>query len=130
MIKMNPTILLLFLVGCGGQASEHAGHDDHEAHPPAPAEASGEDESSGHAAHAAHEHSALPATEGMARQATLHDLDVVFTDASDVIAQCGSGVSACVDLLAMEHAGLGRGRLYVGSWSQYAFSGRPIATGR
>lgn len=52
------------------------------------------------------------------------------TDASDVIAQCGSGVSACVDLLAMERAGLGRGRLYVGSWSQYAFSGRPVATGR
>lgn len=52
-----------------------------------------------------------------------------ITDATGVIAQCGSGVSACVDLLAMERAGLGRGRLYVGSWSQYAFSGRPIARG-
>lgn len=32
---------------------------------------------------------------------------------------CGSGVSACVNLLAMAHAGLGNGRLYVGSWSEY-----------
>ncbi len=40
--------------------------------------------------------------------------------AEDVVVYCGSGVTACHDLLAMEHAGLGRGRLYVGSWSQYA----------
>lgn len=81
MIKLNPTMLLLLLVACGGHESEHAGHDDHEAHPAAPA-ASGETEASGHAQHAAHEHAALAATEGMDRQATLHDLDVVFTDAS------------------------------------------------
>ncbi|MBK7150658.1 MAG: SCO family protein [Sandaracinaceae bacterium] len=81
MIKMNPTILLLFLVGCGGQESEHAGHDDHEAHPAAQV-ASGEGEPSEHAEHEAHEHTALAATEGMDRQATLHDLDAVFTDAS------------------------------------------------
>ena len=50
-------------------------------------------------------------------------------DAADVIAYCGSGVSACHDLLAMEYAGLGRGRLYVGSWSQWSASDHPIATG-
>jgi len=50
-------------------------------------------------------------------------------DAADVVAYCGSGVSACHDLLAMEHAGLGRGRLFVGSWSQWSASDRPIATG-
>lgn len=49
-------------------------------------------------------------------------------DAAGTTVYCGSGVSACHDLLAMERAGLGRGRLYVGSWSQYAFSGLPIAT--
>ncbi len=49
-------------------------------------------------------------------------------DAEGTTVYCGSGVSACHDLLAMERAGLGRGRLYVGSWSQYAFSGLPIAT--
>ncbi len=36
------------------------------------------------------------------------------------IAYCGSGVSACHLLLAMEHAGLGTGRLYPGSWSQWS----------
>ena len=50
-------------------------------------------------------------------------------DATDVVAYCGSGVSACHDLLAMEHAGMGRGRLYVGSWSQWSASNHPIATG-
>ncbi len=43
---------------------------------------------------------------------------------------CGSGVSACVNLLAMAHAGLGNGRLYVGSWSEWSRTpGLPIATG-
>ncbi len=43
---------------------------------------------------------------------------------------CGSGVSACVNLLAMTHAGLGNGRLYVGSWSEWSSDPeRPIAAG-
>ena len=50
-------------------------------------------------------------------------------DGADVVVYCGSGVSACHDLLAMEHAGLGRGRLYVGSWSQWSHTDRPAATG-
>lgn len=33
---------------------------------------------------------------------------------------CGSGVSACLNLLAMEHAGLPMGKLYVGSWSEWS----------
>lgn len=52
-----------------------------------------------------------------------------ITDATGVIVYCGSGVSACHDLLAMEYAGLGRGRLYVGSWSQYSATDRPVSTG-
>ncbi|MGJ3509852.1 sulfurtransferase [Enemella sp. A6] len=52
-----------------------------------------------------------------------------ITDAGEVISSCGSGVTACHNLLAMEYAGLGRGRLYPGSWSQYAATDRPIATG-
>jgi thiosulfate/3-mercaptopyruvate sulfurtransferase len=47
-----------------------------------------------------------------------------------VISYCGSGVTACHNLLAMEHAGVGQGRLYPGSWSQWsADPGRPGATG-
>jgi thiosulfate/3-mercaptopyruvate sulfurtransferase len=43
---------------------------------------------------------------------------------------CGSGVSACHNVLAMESAGLPRPRLYVGSWSQWAADpDRPLATG-
>ncbi|OUD13872.1 sulfurtransferase [Thioflexithrix psekupsensis] len=40
-------------------------------------------------------------------------------DASQVICMCGSGVTACHNLLAMEIAGLGGARLYVGSWSEW-----------
>lgn len=36
-----------------------------------------------------------------------------------VVMQCGSGVSACHNLLAMEIAGLSGGRLYAGSWSEW-----------
>ncbi|MGA7595480.1 MAG: sulfurtransferase [Gallionella sp.] len=39
--------------------------------------------------------------------------------ASDVIHSCGSGVTACVNLLAMEQAGLVGSILYAGSWSEW-----------
>lgn len=50
-------------------------------------------------------------------------------DAAEVISYCGSGVTACHNLIAQEHAGLGLGRLYPGSWSQYSHTTRPAATG-
>ena len=47
-----------------------------------------------------------------------------------LIAMCGSGVTACHNLLAMEHAGLAGARLYAGSWSEWIRDPRrPIATG-
>lgn len=52
-----------------------------------------------------------------------------ITDAADTIVYCGSGVTACHDLLALEYAGLGQGRLYPGSWSAYAATDRPAAVG-
>ena len=49
---------------------------------------------------------------------------------ADVVHYCGSGVSACHNVLAMEYAGLGRTRLYPGSWSEWcADKERPIARG-
>jgi len=48
----------------------------------------------------------------------------------DVIHYCGSGVSACHNLLAMEIAGLAGSRLFPGSWSEWiADRSRPVATG-
>lgn len=50
--------------------------------------------------------------------------------ASQMIAMCGSGVSACVNLLAMTHAGLDGARLYPGSWSEWIRDpSRPVARG-
>jgi thiosulfate/3-mercaptopyruvate sulfurtransferase len=43
---------------------------------------------------------------------------------------CGSGVTACVNLFAMEYAGLRGSKLYAGSWSEWiADRSRPIAKG-
>jgi len=45
-----------------------------------------------------------------------------------VVHLCGSGVSACLCMLAMEIAGLPGSRLYAGSWSEWcADRGRPVA---
>ena len=45
-----------------------------------------------------------------------------------VVHQCGSGVSACHNILAMEIAGLPGSRLYAGSWSEWCTDcGRPVA---
>jgi thiosulfate/3-mercaptopyruvate sulfurtransferase len=47
--------------------------------------------------------------------------------ADQVVMYCGSGVSACHNLLAMEHAGLHGTKLYVGSWSEWSSDpARPI----
>jgi thiosulfate/3-mercaptopyruvate sulfurtransferase len=46
-----------------------------------------------------------------------------------VIVHCGSGVTACHTLLAMERAGLSGARLYVGSWSEWCRNDREMAKG-
>ena len=46
-----------------------------------------------------------------------------------VAVHCGSGVTACHTLLAMDYAGLAIPKLYVGSWSEWSRNERPIATG-
>lgn len=47
-----------------------------------------------------------------------------------VVHNCGSGVTACHNLLAMEIAGLSGSRLYAGSWSEWIRDpNRPVATG-
>ncbi len=65
-----------------------------------------------------------------------HELRKRFTEvlgemSSDrVVCYCGSGVTACHNLLAMVHAGMGEAKLYAGSWSEWITDpNRPVATG-
>jgi thiosulfate/3-mercaptopyruvate sulfurtransferase len=80
----------------------------------------------------------LPATGNLGSEGHLRGREELrrrFTDAgihsqSQIVSYCGSGVSACHNLLALEYAGLPPGRLYPGSWSQWSRDPqRPIATG-
>ena len=49
---------------------------------------------------------------------------------ADVVHYCGSGVTACHNLLAMTHAGRSGARLFPGSWSEWCSDGgRPVARG-
>jgi thiosulfate/3-mercaptopyruvate sulfurtransferase len=51
-------------------------------------------------------------------------------DPATLVNQCGSGVTACHNMLALELAGLTGSKLYPGSWSEWsAQPGAPIATG-
>ena len=50
-------------------------------------------------------------------------------DPKRVIVHCGSGVTACHTLLAMEEAGIETPNLYVGSWSEWSRNDRPVAVG-
>ena len=79
----------------------------------------------------------LPCRENLAADGTFLPVDrlrerlaeVGVTDAAQVVSYCGSGVTACHNLLMLEYAGLGQGRLYPGSWSQYSHTTRPAALG-
>lgn len=53
--------------------------------------------------------------------------DAGVADAPDVIAYCGSGVTACHTLLTLELTGIGNARLYPGSWSEYSRTDRPLS---
>ena len=58
------------------------------------------------------------------------DFAPIVADSAQAIMQCGSGVTACHNLLALEVAGLPGAALYPGSWSEWcADSARPVATG-
>jgi thiosulfate/3-mercaptopyruvate sulfurtransferase len=53
--------------------------------------------------------------------------DLVSTE-DEVVVYCGSGITACVDVLALERAGVSS-RLYAGSWSEWSSRGLPVERG-
>ena len=58
------------------------------------------------------------------------DFAPLIDDAAKAMMQCGSGVTACHNLLALEVAGMTGAALYPGSWSEWcADPARPVATG-
>ena len=73
----------------------------------------------------------LPFAENLAdgRFRSTAELEARFSEAGideDTIYYCGSGVTACHNLLAAEAAGLGKGKLYVGSWSGWTDRPDPL----
>jgi len=52
-----------------------------------------------------------------------------IADGDDVIASCGSGVTACFPLLVLEALGSPSAKLYPGSYSQWSHTDRPVETG-
>jgi thiosulfate/3-mercaptopyruvate sulfurtransferase len=57
------------------------------------------------------------------------ELPLHLLEADELVVYCGSGVSACVDLLALARAGRHDARLYPGSWSEWSTRGLPVETG-
>jgi thiosulfate/3-mercaptopyruvate sulfurtransferase len=80
----------------------------------------------------------LPTREHLGADGALQDPDALrarfaavgIEHGTDVVSYCGGGVTACHNLLVMEHAGLGLGRLFPGSWSQWSRDpARPVESG-
>jgi thiosulfate/3-mercaptopyruvate sulfurtransferase len=94
-------------------------------------EADGVDPQAGHIPGAL----SVPCRENLDAHGRLLPLDQLrerfaFAAGAEVVSYCGSGVTACHNLLAMEQAGLGPGRLFPGSWSQWSRDpARPVQTG-
>jgi thiosulfate/3-mercaptopyruvate sulfurtransferase len=57
------------------------------------------------------------------------ELPAAILEAEEVVVYCGSGITACVDLLALARAGRPDAKLYPGSWSDWCGRGLPAERG-
>jgi thiosulfate/3-mercaptopyruvate sulfurtransferase len=57
------------------------------------------------------------------------EIPAAVRDASEIAVYCGSGITACVDLLALAQAGRPDAKLYPGSWSDWCGRGLPSESG-
>ena len=64
----------------------------------------------------------MPFTQGL-------DAGPDVVDADEIVVYCGSGITACVGLLALARAGREDAKLYPGSWSDWCSRGLPAETG-
>ena len=76
----------------------------------------------------------LPYTENLSADGRFKSFEALramygHLDPSRVVVHCGSGVTACHTLLALDQAGLTGGALFVGSWGEWCRSGRSIGAG-
>ena len=58
-----------------------------------------------------------------------HEIPADILQSEEIVVYCGSGVTACVDLLALARAGRENARLYAGSWSEWSRRGLPVERG-
>lgn len=64
------------------------------------------------------------------RRAGLSEVIDALDAGREVIVYCGSGVSACPNIVALHSLGYSNVRLYAGSWSDWiSYEGNPVATG-
>ncbi|TDF92142.1 sulfurtransferase [Paenibacillus piri] len=64
-------------------------------------------------------------------EAELRERFAELRDADEIIVYCGSGVTACPNVLALQEAGFPNVKLYSGSWSDWvSYKDNPVATGR
>lgn len=79
----------------------------------------------------------VPFSENLDENGFYHSAEILHQKYSQIlgdvkpentILHCGSGVTACHTLLAMDYAGIRIPKLYVGSWSEWSRNDRPMAT--
>lgn len=73
----------------------------------------------------------IPASSNLesGRFASRQDLQDLYRNMVDPVFSCGSGVNACHSALALVHSGAPMPDIYIGSFSEWSSSSRPISTG-